>query len=99
MYCGAIELTFLCRIVNSVERLLTELVQNENVTNLHVSTPNLAFGGERVSDSVHIRTNVHTYSVDCLHVHDNEPCFYFIGKPTRCANFWKNVQIYQWRKW
>ena len=44
--------TFLCRMVNSVERLLTKLVQNENFTNLHVSTPNLAVAGERVSDTV-----------------------------------------------
>ena len=55
--------TFLCRMVNSVERLLTKLVQNENFTNLHVSTPNLAVAGERVSDAVHIRTSVHTYTI------------------------------------
>ena len=60
MYCGGNKLTFLCRIIKSVERLLTELVQNENIMNLNVSTPNLAFAGERVSDSVHSRTNVHT---------------------------------------
>ena len=47
-------------MVNSVERLLTKLVQNEDVANLHVSTPNLAFAGERVSDAVHIRTSVLT---------------------------------------
>ena len=67
IYCEDIVLTFQCRIVNSVERLLTELVQNENVTNLHVSTPNLAFAGERVSDSVPVRRNVHTYSV-CMYM-------------------------------
>ena len=57
-----IKLTFLCRMVNSVERLLARLVQNEDVANLHVSTPNLAFAGERVSDAVHIRTSVFTYT-------------------------------------
>ena len=94
MYCGD---TVLCRMVNSVERLLTKLVQNEDVANLRVSTPNLAFAGERVSDAVHIRTSVLTYTITSLC--DKEHCFYFLGKLTKCSNFWKNVHIYQQRKW
>ena len=46
---------FPCRIVRSFEKILTDFVQNENFTIFRVSTPNLAFVGERVSHSVMIK--------------------------------------------